>query len=113
MRIPELQGLQPLDYHNRLLAIWSEVEVVGVGNRDEAAWLAAVGVDDGKGASGFVVDVEGLHVPGGGDVVGDLTNWVVIYDLEGFGVYNVHGAVPDVGDVDPLWDVGQLFADLR
>ena len=46
-------------------------------------------------------------------MVRDLTHGVMIHYLEGFGVYDVHRAIGDVGDIDPFADAGQLLADLR
>ena len=40
-------------------------------------------------------------------MVGDVADGVVVYDLEGVRIYDIHCAVCDVGDVDPFGDVGE------
>jgi hypothetical protein len=45
-------------------------------------------------------------------VVWGLPHLVVVYDLEGFRVYDVDSILGDVWDVDPFWHIGQGFLDL-
>ena len=109
--VAKLDALLTLHDVDRLGAVRREVEVVRVRDADRRRRLARVDVEHRQAARALVVHVQRAHVPGGRDVVRNLTDTEVVDDLVGDRVDHVDGPGAAVGNVDALRDLAQRARD--